>query len=175
MQHYGRSKTTVSTRDYAQPIMRPLVRTQCASPQDITDVDEIYEASFPAVQLIPSSGQAFAPNISQKVNISISRTYTPAVNFVDLSEAAGKPLLGALVGVNFGYARNLSFNRDTASGLIACTIAPHRVPTNMSADPNIDNVAILDHPNPFDIVNSTELMGQAIPIELDLPYAQRIN
>ena len=61
---------------------------------------------------------------SEKVNISISRTYTPVVNFVDLSEAAGKLLLGALVGMNFGYARNFSFNRDTASGLIACTIAP---------------------------------------------------
>ena len=175
MQYYGRPKITVSTQDYAQPIMRPLVQTQCAPPQDITDVDEIYEALFPADQLTPSSGQTFAPSLSQKVNISISRTYTPAVNFVDLSEAAGKPLLGALVGMNFGYARNLSFNRDTASGLIACTIAPHWVPTNMSADPNIDNVAILDHPNPFDVVNSTELMSRAMPIELDFSYAQRVN
>jgi hypothetical protein len=27
--------------------------------------------------------------------------------------------------MDFSYAHNLSFNRDTASGLIACTIAPH--------------------------------------------------
>jgi hypothetical protein len=155
--------------------MRPLVQTQCAPPQDITDVDEIYEASFPADQLIPSSGQTFAPILSQKVNISISRTYTPAVNFVDLSEAAGKTLLGALVGMKFYHARDLSFNRDTASGLMACTIAPHWVPTNMSADPHTVSVAILDHPNPFDVVNSTELMSRAIPIELDLSYAQRVN
>jgi hypothetical protein len=88
-------------------------------------VDEIYEASFPADQLVPPSRQTFAPSLSQEANISISRTCTPVVNFVDLSEAAGKPLLGVLVGINFGHARNLSFNRDTASGLIACTIAPH--------------------------------------------------
>ena len=175
MQHYGRPKITLSTQDYAQPIMRPLVQTQCASPQDITDVDEIYEASFPADQLIPSSGQTFAPSLSHKVDVSISRTYSPAINFIDLSEAAGKPLLGALVGMNFGNARDLSFSRDTASGLIACTIAPHWVPTNMSADPNNDNVAILDYPNPFDVVNSTELMSRAIPIELDLSYAQLVN
>ena len=175
MQHYGSPKITVSTQDYAQPIMRPLVQTQCAPPQDITDVEEIYEASFPADQLIPSSGQTFAPSLSRKVNISISRTYTPAVNFVDPSETAGKPLLGALVGMNFSYARNLYFTRPTASGLLACTIAPHWVPTNMSADPNIDNVAILDHPRPFDVVNSTELMSLATYIELDLSYAQRVN
>jgi hypothetical protein len=175
MQHYGRPKITVSTQDYAQPIMRPLVQTQCAPPQDITDLDEIYEASFPADQLIPSSGQTFAPSLSHKVNISISRTYSPAVNFVDLSEAAGKPFLGALVGMNFRHARDLSFSRDTASGLIACTIAPYWVPTNMSADPNIDNVAILDYPKPFDVVNSTELMSRARPIELDLSYAQLVN
>lgn len=175
MRSYGRPKITVSSQDYAQPIMRPLVQTQCAPPQDITDVGEIYEASFPADQLIPSSGQTFAPSLSQKVNISISRTFTPAVNFVDLSEVAGKPLLGALVGMNFLSARDLSFNRDIASGLIACTIAPHWVPTNMSADPNSDNVAILDHPDPFDIVKSTELMSRAIPIEIDLAYAKRVN
>jgi hypothetical protein len=45
----------------------------------------------------------------------------------------------------------------------------------MSADPNVDNVAILDRPNPFDAVNSTELMSRAIPIELYLFYAQRVN
>jgi len=48
MQRYGRPKIMVSTQDYAQPIMRPLVQTQCAPPQDITDVDEIYGASFPS-------------------------------------------------------------------------------------------------------------------------------
>ena len=48
MQHFGRPKITLSTQDYTQPIIRPLIQNQYAPLQDITHVDEIYEVSFPA-------------------------------------------------------------------------------------------------------------------------------
>lgn len=175
MRTYGRPKLSLSSQSYTQPIMRPLVQSQCAPAQDITDVADAYEVSFPTDLLVPSAGEIFSHQLSQTVNVSISQTYSPAVNFVDLSEAAGKPLLGAVIGMSFGNGRKLGFNRDNAVGLIACTIAPHWIPTNMSADPNTDNVAILDNPHPLLSLKSSELLDRAVPIAVNISYAHKVN
>lgn len=137
--------------------------------------DKIYSVSFPVYRLNPSSRLNFTSSPSKEVNIVASRTFSPAVNFVDLSEEAGIPLLGAVIGMNFTNADGLDFNRSDASGLMACTVVPYWMPTNMSTDPNVDNIAILDNADPLDIVNSTELMDRAVPIGLNLSYAKRIN
>ena len=128
----GRPKITVSSPNYTTPIMRPMVQTQCSGPIDITDVDEMYRVTFPADQLKRSSGQSLARSLTEVVNVTISRKFSPAVNFIDLSETAGHPLIGALVGMNYSFARNLSFDRQNAAGLMACTLVAHWVPMNMS-------------------------------------------
>ncbi|KIW94620.1 uncharacterized protein Z519_04596 [Cladophialophora bantiana CBS 173.52] len=155
--------------------MRPLVQTQCSSPVDITDVYEMFNATFPADQLQPSSKQTFASSLSQVVNITSYKTFSPVVHFVNLTKTASQPLTGALVGMNFSDARNLSFHHDEAVGLMACTLTAHWVPTTTSIDPSVGNVVIPDYPNPLDIVNSLGLMGRARLIDIQRSYTHSVN
>ncbi|OQV06936.1 hypothetical protein CLAIMM_11437 [Cladophialophora immunda] len=176
MRHISRPKITVSSPDSSKPLMRPLVRTECSPAVDITDVDEMFEVTFPADQLRPSPGQSFAPTISQVVNITRYRTSSyPVAYFIDLSKTTSQPLTGALFGMKFSSAKDFSLERDEAVGLIACTLTAHWGPTFMSIDPNVDNVVMPDYPNPLDIVNSPELMQRALGIDLEHSYTQRVN
>ncbi|EXJ71147.1 uncharacterized protein A1O5_06141 [Cladophialophora psammophila CBS 110553] len=173
--HISRPKITLSSPNFSRPIMRPLAQTQCSSPVDITGVFEMFNATFPADQLQPSSEQTFASSLSQVVNITSYKTSSPVVQFIDLTKTAGQPLTGALVGMNFSAVRNLSFHRDEAVRLMGCTLTAHWVPTTMSIDPNVGNVVIPDYPNPLDMVNSRELMERAHPIDIQHSYTYRVD
>lgn len=51
----------------------------------------------------------------------------------------------------------------------------HYVPASMAVDPSTANIAVLDNPDPLDIVNSKDLMPQARKIDIDVSYAKRLS
>ena len=174
----GRPMLKLYSRNDRRPIMRPLVQVQCSMPYDIT-TEEFITISFPSDKLKRPGQVANKQNITQTINTKLFENHGfPKVKFTNLSAEAGRPTLGALVGMSFVNPQSLfgsSFNGSLARGLIPCTIASHWIPTTMAHDPSTDNFVILDNPDPMSVINSTDLMGKARNIDINLSYAEAVN
>ena len=169
----GRPMLTLSLRDDKKSIMRPLVQVQCSMPYDVSTEDSI-TVSFPSDKTKRPGEETLGQNITQAIKTTLFKHRgLPKVSFTDLSAEAGRPTLGALVGMSFLNPQSLfgsSFNDWRARGLIACTIASHWIPTTMAWYPTTDNIVIVDNPDPMGVINSTDLMEKARNIDIDLSY-----
>ncbi|KAI1622147.1 hypothetical protein EDD37DRAFT_507979 [Exophiala viscosa] len=177
---YGRPKFTLSG-EYDRPMMRPIVQTECGPAVNINDLDT-FEATYPTDQLRVKPGENYTREIRQEVNATFHRQHVRSkmfVNFHNLSTAAGRPTLGALVTMDFFNAHiNLANVSDgeTALGLMPCTILAHWIPSNMSIDPKLNNVAILDNPLPVvDVVDVPSLFERATTLDIDMAFANAVN
>ena len=175
----GRPMLTLSSRDAGNPIMRPLVQVECGMPHNVQEDDSI-TLSFPSDNLRMGKDKAqVGQSMTQVVNTTLfANGGFPKVSYIDLSAEAGRPTLGALVGMTFTNPQLLfdpSSNDFYDRGLIPCTIASHWIPTTMARDPITDNVVMLDNPDPMGAVTSTALMQKARNISIDLSYAEVVN
>lgn len=174
----GRPMLTLSSGNDKKPIMRPLVQVQCSMPYDVSTKESII-INFPFDKLKKPGEATLGRNITQAINTTLFENGgLPKVSFTDLSAEAGRPTLGALIGMSFVNPQSLfgsSFNGLVGRGLIPCTIASHWIPTIMARDPNVDNVVIVDNPDPMGVVNSKDFMRKARNIDIDLSYAEAVN
>ncbi|KAL9611914.1 MAG: hypothetical protein Q9167_003467 [Letrouitia subvulpina] len=179
---YTKSKRpmlTLSSHDDKNPILRPLVQAQCSNPYDVQDKESV-TVSFPSNKLVLTAGE---PSLKQSMTqvvkaLQFENNGMPKVQFIDLSVEAGRPTLGALVGMTFSNPRNLfhvSPDSSPIRGLIPCTTVSHWVPTTMARDAVTDNIVILDHPDLMDIINSSKLMDKARSIDVDISFAEAVN
>ena len=160
-------------------VLRPLVQVQCKPPVDITDVDDDeFDVKFPANLLKPRSGQRPFNNVTAAVNSSHYRLRHTVVNFQDLSAEAGTSMLGAVAGMWFYHAGSVleGYNEsESAFGIIPCTISAHWILTNLSMDPNTQNVVSMDNLNPLTTLNSSWFASHAQQIDNDLTYTEHVN
>ena len=174
--HVGRPKLSLLSSDNLQSIQRPLVQTQCGMPKDITAYrDDMYRVDFPIDRLRLLSKSPSKLPVSKQVNISSIKGGSPKVTFVDLADADNAHYAGILIGLDYFNGNLTSLNSYNASALIACTTIAHFIPTVMSSEPKTDNVATIDNPDPYFIVNSTDLMKQAKQISLSHEYLNATN
>ncbi|KAL9618331.1 MAG: hypothetical protein Q9160_006913 [Pyrenula sp. 1 TL-2023] len=173
----GRPKLTLTSEDESRPIMRPIVQTHCEMPIDISDIeDNLQSLTFNMSGLIYKPDEHLSRGeVTKSLNISNLRDGSPKVEFVDLSEESGRPMLGALIGMQFYNAKALPLVANTAQGLLACTLAAHWTPTNMSTDPRVDNVAALEESYPRPALKSKTFAEYSRPITIDATYANKVN
>lgn len=175
---WARPMIKLSLQSHSQPLMRPLVQTQCGKLYNIADRDAL-EISFPSKNLSMTKDEiSFNPNMVRQIKTAPFRSALPKVRFTDLSVEAGKPALGAVAGMSFYHAKNMSdspFGDNFGNGLIPCTISTHWVPTHMSYDPNTANAAILDNPHLRDFLHSQYLTPRARSIDINISYANIVN
>lgn len=99
---FARPKIKLSLLNEQNPNVRPLVQVKCGTPQD-TNNREAPDMTFPTTNL---SAPAF-PKIVRQVNTSDFRARSPTFAFKDTSKEAGRPTLGALVGMSFSNAKDI--------------------------------------------------------------------
>lgn len=174
---FGRPMIRISASDKKNPIMQPLVQTKCGIPQGIGD-DEFLDITFPTTQLSTPTEEPLPDAIVQRVNTTRFRLASPIFMFRNLTEEAGRPVLGALAAMTYENTEAIPdshFTSPTAQGLMACTIAAHWVPAGMTSDPTTGNIAIMDESHPLNIVNSKRFKDTARPIDIDVSYAHAMN
>lgn len=159
------------------PIMRSLVQVQCNPPIDIQRLnDSQYKVDFPA-NLIKTRSGKIMNNVTATVNITDFKTRHTRIDFKDLTAEAGQPTLGVVASLAFYHPKDL-FPGNVSGvhfGLMTCITSSHWIPTNLSTDPNVQNVVIMDHPDPIATLEGSWFKKYARPVEVTLDFAQHIN
>ncbi|KAL9622932.1 MAG: hypothetical protein Q9160_002650 [Pyrenula sp. 1 TL-2023] len=174
---FGRPMIRISASDKKNPIMQPVLQTKCGTPQDMGD-EEFLDVTFPATHSSVATEVPLRDAIIQRVNTTRFRESSPSFMFRNLTEEAGRPVLGALAAMTYESTDAIPdshFTSPKAQGLMACTMAAHWVPAGMTSDPRTGNIAIMDESRPLDIVRSKHFNDTARPIDIDVSYAHAMN
>ena len=163
-----------------KPLMKPLVQTQCGPIYETTSGDS-QTVEFPHDQLRQTEGTFDLSDWTYTVeNVSYFRDQVGVqLQWVDISDLAGKQTIGAIFGMPFENPGPLNFGTPvttgTAHGLVPCVIDAKWVPVEMAFDPNTSQEILQDTPDPMEIVIDKGLMTRANDIAIDISFAMAMN
>lgn len=174
----GRPMITLTSADDDRPTLGPLVQTQCAPPLDITTGDYA-NVTFLTNLLKLRDGGNSTVRFSRNINATDYRSNDKHVRFrfIDLSADSQTTTLGGLFGASFNISSQAAttVNGTEMRALFACTVKTLWIPMTIFRAPTIDNVVILDNPNPFKIVSNNKLMGRARDLTVNITFADSLN
>ncbi len=155
------------------PIMKPLVQVQCGN---VTNADKVSTIEYPHDQLVTVPAGLYGQdkwNLAPALNFSIGDV---VFNWTDLSDQAGRPMLGGIFGFSTVDAsqKPSPYNRS----LLACTIDARWVAVHPWLDPTIDGTVLQDTPDPMTIVSDTSsnsLLARSRSISIGIEWAEILN